>query len=74
MSGWTKTVRPPVSYTNKIKRQEMRVAGVTKSTDYELDHVVPLELGGLRGIRKTCTSRHGSGRTGRKRRMRSKAR
>jgi len=45
--GYTKTVRPPVSYTGRIKRQRMdeyHLPGVL--SDYELDHIVPLELGG----------------------------
>jgi hypothetical protein len=46
-SGYTKTVRPPVTYTDKIKRQEMIAYGFTDGIkNYELDHLVPLELGG----------------------------
>lgn len=46
-SGWTKTVRPPVSYTNKLKVQEMAQAGLNgQPGDYELDHLISLELGG----------------------------
>ena len=47
MSGWTKTIRPPTSYTSKIKAEilaSQHLAG--KVSDYELDHVIPLELGG----------------------------
>ncbi|CAB4134680.1 hypothetical protein UFOVP274_37 [uncultured Caudovirales phage] len=44
--GWTKTVRPPVSYTNKIKKQLLQKEGLTDASAYELDHVVPLALGG----------------------------
>lgn len=47
VSGWTKTVRPPVSYTNPLKLQLMKAYGDTDSpANYELDHFVPLELGG----------------------------
>ena len=46
--GWTRTIRPPVSYTNRLKRQLMRKYGVGSrdARDFELDHLIPLELGG----------------------------
>jgi hypothetical protein len=43
--GWTKTVRPPASATNAIKWKLARESGVNPNV-YELDHVIPLELGG----------------------------
>lgn len=52
-SGFTATIRPPVSYTNKLKKQEL--AGTYKSFvaiygsdlgNYELDHLISLQLGG----------------------------
>jgi hypothetical protein len=43
--GWTKTIRPPVSTTNAIKRELVDEEGGTMA-DYELDHVIPLDLGG----------------------------
>ena len=45
--GYTKTVRPPKEWTQSIKNQlliEQKLPGSVK--DYELDHLVPLELGG----------------------------
>jgi hypothetical protein len=42
--GYTKTVRPAVSYTNKLKMQ-WTPAG-HKPSEYELDHYIPIELGG----------------------------
>lgn len=45
--GYTQTVRPAVSYTNKLKHQQMlsrHLDGQPK--DYELDHRVPLEVCG----------------------------
>jgi hypothetical protein len=45
--GYTKTVRPPKEWTQSIKHQllvEQKLPGSVK--DYELDHLVPLELGG----------------------------
>lgn len=47
VSGWTKTVRPPVGYTNKLKAQQMKAEGLTDSPrDYEEDHLISLQLGG----------------------------
>jgi hypothetical protein len=46
-SGYTATVRPPVSVTNKIKAQAMKDYGLTgPMSDYELDHLESLQLGG----------------------------
>lgn len=46
-SGYTKMVRPPVSYTEPLKKQLMRFYGFTDSPrNYELDHLIPLEVGG----------------------------
>ncbi|MEU5547782.1 hypothetical protein AB0G85_36525 [Streptomyces sioyaensis] len=46
--GWTKTVRPPVSYTAPLKIKQIGEYGYsdTSTADYEEDHFVPLELGG----------------------------
>lgn len=46
--GWTAKVRPPVSVTNRIKREEMDAAGIPwdRAHEIELDHHVPLALGG----------------------------
>lgn len=44
VAGWTDTIRPSTSYTNKIKRDSLPVgADISK---YEGDHVLPLSLGG----------------------------
>lgn len=43
--GWSEDVRPPESYTEPIKRQLVAARGGSLS-DYELDHIIPLELGG----------------------------
>jgi hypothetical protein len=46
-AGWTKTIRPPVSYTNALKIQQMLLYEDTGSpSEYEEDHFIPLELGG----------------------------
>ena len=45
--GWTSTIRPPTSYTNDLKRRQMRQYGETGSlSDYQEDHFISLELGG----------------------------
>jgi hypothetical protein len=43
----TKQIRPPVSYTNALKRAQMRAYGDTGSpANFEEDHLIPLALGG----------------------------
>lgn len=44
VKNWTKTIRPPVSYTNKLKA--IALAGRADPSLYEEDHFIPLELGG----------------------------
>lgn len=47
VSGWTKTIRPPASYTTKIKRQQMAARHLAGGpSDYEEDHLISLEIGG----------------------------
>lgn len=47
VSGYTKTVRPPVSYTEPLKLKIMQEYGDTDSpSNYEFDHLIPLEVGG----------------------------
>jgi hypothetical protein len=45
-SGWTKTIRPPTSVTNKLKKQIDAAYKLPVSTTGELDHLISLELGG----------------------------
>jgi len=47
-TGYTQTVRPPVSYTQKLKKEQIAAYGYsdTKLQDYEEDHLISLELGG----------------------------
>jgi len=47
-SGWTGTVRPPESYTEKLKREQIAEYAYRDKNlgDYEEDHLIPLELGG----------------------------
>jgi len=46
--NWTTTVRPPSSYTNGIKLTMLRDLGLPEADaeKYELDHFIPLALGG----------------------------
>jgi len=44
--GWTTTIRPPVSYTNALKKQQLFGKSDQNMSDYEEDHWIPLELGG----------------------------
>jgi hypothetical protein len=48
VSGWTSTIRPSTSYTNKLKAEGIVAYGYSDTTmaDYEEDHFLPLELGG----------------------------
>jgi hypothetical protein len=47
-SGWTATIRPPVSYTNGLKSSQMAAYDYADKTPalYEEDHLISLELGG----------------------------
>ncbi len=49
--GFTKTIRPPVSYTTGLKKSQLRTLpysgyGSTDTKLFEEDHLIPLELGG----------------------------
>jgi hypothetical protein len=46
--GYTKTIRPPSSYTSSLKVRQIVEYGYgdTNPADYEEDHFIPLELGG----------------------------
>jgi hypothetical protein len=47
VGGYTGTVRPPSSYTNRLKRHLMASYGLPgEPREYELDHFIPLALGG----------------------------
>jgi hypothetical protein len=47
MHGWTKTVRPPVAYTNALKVKQMRQYGEAGDpSTFQEDHLISLELGG----------------------------
>jgi hypothetical protein len=45
--NWTKTIRPPASYTNKLKAKQMGALGLTGDPHaFEEDHLISLEIGG----------------------------
>jgi hypothetical protein len=45
--GWTKTVRPPVSYTNALKAKGLKAYGLRgPPSSVQEDHLISLELGG----------------------------
>jgi hypothetical protein len=48
VAGYTASVRPATSYTNGVKVRLLRQQGlpVASSGEYELDHLIPLALGG----------------------------
>ena len=47
-AGYTKDVRPGTAYTNGVKLKLLREQRLepSSSSDYELDHIIPLALGG----------------------------
>lgn len=48
VKGYTKTIRPPTYYTNKLKKQQIHDYSYTdiNPKHYEEDHLVPLIAGG----------------------------
>jgi len=48
VKGYTKTIRPPSYYTNKLKKRQIREYGYDDRNpkDYEEDHFIALSIGG----------------------------
>jgi len=45
--GWTRTIRPPVDFTNALKQRQLRQYGMRgPPSAYQEDHLISLELGG----------------------------
>lgn len=46
--GWTATIRPPSSYTNKLKTQQIKEYRYQEKrlSEFEEDHLISLQLGG----------------------------
>jgi hypothetical protein len=54
VNGWTKTIRPPASYTNALKRAQLAEWHYADQnpSHYEEDHLISLELGGAPRAKK----------------------
>lgn len=48
VKGFTKTIRPPASYTNKLKKRQIRQYGYDNRNPkhYEVDSLIALSIGG----------------------------
>ena len=47
VTGWTKTIRPPVDYTNRLKREQLAAWQLPGTpADYQEDHLISLGIGG----------------------------
>jgi hypothetical protein len=48
VKGYTKTIRPPQNFTNKLKKYQIRAYDYadTDPKHYEEDHLIPLNIGG----------------------------
>lgn len=42
--GWAQSVRPSAAWSSKVKRSQLPAGASVK--DYQLDHLMPIELGG----------------------------
>lgn len=62
VKGWTRTVRPAQSYTRALKLRLIGPDGDPK--DYELDHVIPLSLGGSPADPRNLWAQHWHGQWG----------
>lgn len=63
-SGYTSTVRPPASDTDKVKAESLREYGQTAEKTTEYDHLVSLELGGTNSVSNLWPEPNKSGATG----------
>lgn len=63
VAGWTKTIRPPTSYTDALKKRQLRDLGLENMPqDYHEDHLVPLCVGGHPSDERNLWSQPGVGR------------
>ncbi|MEZ0317387.1 MAG: hypothetical protein ACAH10_10890 [Methylophilaceae bacterium] len=48
VKGYTKKIRPPQSFTNKLKKNQLRQYGFhdKNPSHYQEDHLIPLSIGG----------------------------
>ena len=62
--GYTATVRPPVSDTDKVKAESLREYGQAAAKTTEYDHLVSLELGGSNSVSNLWPEPNRAGATG----------
>ena len=72
VAGYTASVRPATSYTNGVKLKLLRESGTAaeNASKYELDHVIPLAVGGHPRNFKNLMLQPWDGRDGAKRKDR----
>ncbi|MFH5877398.1 hypothetical protein [Arthrobacter sp. NA-172] len=63
-SGYTATVRPPASATDKIKQESLREYGQNTVHTTEYDHLISLELGGTNSVSNLWPEPNQNGATG----------
>ncbi|WAH96329.1 HNH endonuclease signature motif containing protein [Arthrobacter sp. MMS18-M83] len=63
-TGYTATVRPPASETNKFKAAALAAYGMAADPSIELDHLIPLELGGANSASNLWPEMNRAGATG----------
>ncbi|MCZ9882729.1 hypothetical protein [Arthrobacter sp. B2a2-09] len=63
-SGYTATVRPPASDTDKVKAESLREYGQTAMKTTEYDHLISLELGGTNSVSNLWPEPNKAGATG----------
>lgn len=63
-SGYTSTVRPATSDTDKVKAQSLREYGQTAAKTTEYDHLISLELGGSNSVSNLWPQPNKTGATG----------
>ncbi len=44
--SWSRSVRPPEEYTRDLKRRDLAAMGRRDMRDFELDHLIPISVGG----------------------------
>ena len=68
VAGYTASVRPSTSYTNGVKKKLMREHALPAATskEYELDHRIPLALGGNSRSPENLTLQRWEGKDGAK--------
>ena len=57
VKGYTKSIRPPAYFTNRLKKQQMRKYGYADRNPkhFEEDHLIALSIGGAPDERSTVT-------------------